>query len=85
MILGSVSAIYSSIVKYCSVACSHIFKTFSIPDIFQGMFIMTIKYFQSQTLALFQNMLAIDDKIKVHCLTSLGGIGHITYFHVYFP
>ena len=32
--------------------------------------------------ALFQNLLAIDDKIKVHCFTILGGIGHTTYFHV---
>ena len=33
-------------------------------------------------LALFQNLLAIDDKIKVHCFTFLGGIGHTTYLHV---
>ena len=32
--------------------------------------------------ALFQNLLAIDDKIKVHCFTIRGGIGHATYFHV---
>ena len=31
--------------------------------------------------ALFQNLLAIDDKIKVHCFTILGGIGRTTYFH----
>ena len=31
---------------------------------------------------LFQNLLATDDKIKVHCFTILGGIGHTTYFHV---
>ena len=33
-------------------------------------------------MALFQNMLATDDKIKVYCFTILGGIGHTTYFHV---
>ena len=33
-------------------------------------------------MALFQNLLVIDDKIKVHCFTILGGIGHNTYFHV---
>ena len=32
--------------------------------------------------ALFQNLLAIGDKIKVHFFTILGGIGHTTYFHV---
>ena len=32
--------------------------------------------------ALFQNLLAIGDKIKVHCFTILGGICHTTYFHV---
>ena len=32
--------------------------------------------------ALFQNLLAIGDQIKVHCFTILGGIGHTTYFHV---
>ena len=31
---------------------------------------------------LFRNLLAIDDKIKVHCFTIVGGIGHTTYFHV---
>ena len=39
---------------------------------------MTENFFK----ALFQNLLAIDDKIKVHCFTILGGIGHATYFHV---
>ena len=33
-------------------------------------------------MALFQNVLAIDDKIKVHCFTILGGTGHSAYFHV---
>ena len=33
-------------------------------------------------MTLFQNLLAIDDKIKVYCFTILGGIGHTTYFHV---
>ena len=32
--------------------------------------------------ALFQNLLAIGDKIKVHFFTILGGICHTTYFHV---
>ena len=32
--------------------------------------------------ALFQNLLANGDKIKVHCFTILGDIGHTTYFHV---
>ena len=32
-------------------------------------------------MALLQNLLAIDDKIKVHCFTILGGIGYATYFH----
>ena len=35
-----------------------------------------------QQKALFKNLLAIDDKIKVHCFTILGGIGHTTYFQV---
>ena len=33
-------------------------------------------------MALFQNLLAFDDRIKVHCFTILGGIGHTTYFQV---
>ena len=33
-------------------------------------------------LGLFQNLLAIDGRIKVYCFTILGGIGHTTYFHV---
>ena len=35
-----------------------------------------------QQKALFKNLLAIDDKIKVNCFTILGGIGHTTYFQV---
>ena len=33
-------------------------------------------------VALFQKLLAIDDKRKVLCFTILGGIGHTTYFHL---
>ena len=33
-------------------------------------------------LVLFQNLLAVDDKIKVNSFTILGGIGYATYFHV---
>ena len=32
--------------------------------------------------ASFQNLLAVDDKIKVYCFTILGGIGHTAYFHL---
>ena len=39
-------------------------------------------FFVCFVLALFENLLAIDDKIKVHCFTILDGIGHTTYFHV---
>ena len=34
-------------------------------------------------LALFQNLLAIDDKIEFHCFTILGIIGCITYFYIH--
>ena len=34
-------------------------------------------------LTLFQNLLAIDDKIEFHCFTILGIIGCITYFYIH--
>ena len=40
VILGSVSAIYSSIFKHCSRVYSHIFRTFSSPGILRGIFII---------------------------------------------
>ena len=40
------------------------------------------KIIKMASKALFQNLLAIGDKIKVHFFTILGGIGHTTYFHV---
>ena len=33
-------------------------------------------------LALFQNLLAIDDKIKLYYFTIVGDIDHTTHFHV---